>query len=93
MRGFPDIDLRIARLADDQWGIVHRRHLRPEAYRPAAVLACGRFAVLSPATAARHLELRPSHATRIDVSIPYTTPRGHPGIRVHRRARRSAPGP
>ena len=120
MRGFPDIDLLIARLADDQWGIVHRlqlleagigpdaidrrlrsgrlvrihrgvyavghRHLRPEAYRLAAVLACGRFAVLSHATAAHHLELRPSHATRIDVSIPFTTPRGHPGLRVHRRA-------
>jgi len=120
MRGFPDTDLVIARLADGQWGIVHRRqllaagvgpdaidrrlrsgrlrrihrgvyavghrHLRPEAYRLAAVLACGRGALLSHAAAAHHLGLRPSRATMIDVSIPYTTPRAHPGIRVHRRA-------
>jgi hypothetical protein len=57
MRGIPDTDLVIARLADRQRGI---------------------------AAAGHHLGLRPSRATRFDVSIPYTTPRSHPGIRVHR---------
>ena len=124
MRGFPDIDLVIARLADGQWGIVHRagsssqrasspdaidrrlavaagcvrlhrgvyavghRALRPEAYRLAAVLACGGGAVLSHAAARRTTSSSGRVARdpdRRDASRSRPA-RRHPGIRVHRRA-------
>ena len=120
MRGESSIDIRIADLADRQWGIVTRaqlralglsagavdrriavarlrplhrgvyalghRWLRREAHRLAAVLACGDGAVLSHASAAAHWGLRPSAATRIDVTVPRSGQRRRPGIRVHRHA-------
>jgi len=120
MRGESSIDVRIADLADRQWGIVTRaqlralglsagavdrriaaarlrplhrgvyalghRWLRREAHRLAAVLACGDGAVLSHASAAAHWGLRPSAATRIDVTVPRSGQRRRPGIRVHRHA-------
>jgi very-short-patch-repair endonuclease len=56
----------------------------------AAVLACGRGAVLSHASAAALHGIRPSAAARIDVTItrPYSMSR--PGLRVHRRPELSA---
>ncbi|MEZ0294545.1 MAG: type IV toxin-antitoxin system AbiEi family antitoxin domain-containing protein [Solirubrobacteraceae bacterium] len=120
MRGESSIDVRIADLADRQWGLVTRtqlrtlglsagavdrriaaarlrplhrgvyalghRWLRREAHRLAAVLACGDGAVLSHASAAAHWGLRPSAATRIDVTVPRSGQRRRPGIRVHRHA-------
>jgi hypothetical protein len=120
MRGESSIDIRIADLADRQWGVVTRaqlralglsagavdrriaaarlrplhrgvyalghRWLRREAHRLAAVLACGDGAVLSHASAAAHWGLRPSAATRIDVTVPRSGQRRRPGIRVHRHA-------
>ena len=120
MRGESSIDVRIAALADRQWGLVTRaqllalglssgavdrrlaaarlrplhrgvyavghRWLRREAHRLAAVLACGEGAVLSHASAAAHWGLRPSAATRIDVTVPRSGQRRRSGIRVHRHA-------
>jgi hypothetical protein len=59
--------------------------LRPEAYWLAATLTCGRGAVLSHASAAALWEIRPSQATKADVTVP--TQAGNKqrrGIRVHR---------
>ncbi|MGI9020344.1 MAG: type IV toxin-antitoxin system AbiEi family antitoxin domain-containing protein [Solirubrobacterales bacterium] len=53
--------------------------------RLAAVLACGRDAVLSDRSAAAHLGLRESSATVIDVTIQRRSSLKHPGIRIHRR--------
>jgi very-short-patch-repair endonuclease len=54
----------------------------------AAVLACGRHAVLSHESGAALLELVGWAPVRIDVSVPVRRcPRGGPGIEVHRRSR------
>ena len=50
----------------------------------AAVLACGEGAVLSHLSAADHLGLRRSWATRTDVTVPRRSHLRHQGIRVHR---------
>jgi very-short-patch-repair endonuclease len=51
----------------------------------AAVLAAGPGAALSHASAAALWEIRPSEATRIDVSVPTAAGRAkRPGLRVHR---------
>jgi hypothetical protein len=49
----------------------------------AAVLACGPGAVLSHRSAAAHLGIRDSAATRIDVSSPRRAGRSRAGIAVH----------
>lgn len=75
---------RLHRLHRGVYSVGHRA-LRSEAYRMAAVLACGPGAVLSHTAAAAHLEIRPSSATRIDVTVPARSGRRHrPGIRIHR---------
>jgi very-short-patch-repair endonuclease len=64
---------------------VGHRALRPEAHRLAAVRASGRGAALSHAAAAAHWGLRPSAATRIDVTVPTGAGRrARKGIRLHR---------
>jgi len=51
----------------------------------AAVLAAGPGAALSHASAAALWEIRPSEATRIDVSVPSAAGRAkRPGLRIHR---------
>ena len=51
----------------------------------AAVLACGRGAVLSHASAAALWELRASAATKTDVTVPGTGGRRErPRVRIHR---------
>jgi predicted transcriptional regulator of viral defense system len=53
--------------------------------RMAAVLAAGPGAVVSHASAAALWEIRPTSATRIDVSVPSAAGRGkRPGLRIHR---------
>lgn len=49
----------------------------------AAALACGPAAVLSHRSAAALWGLRPSAATRIDVTVPGRSRRGRPGIALH----------
>lgn len=75
---------RLHRLHRGVYSVGHRA-LRSEAYRMAAVLACGPGAVLSHAAAGAHLQIRPSSATRIDVTVPARSGRrSQPGIRLHR---------
>ena len=62
---------------------VGRADLTPKGHRMAAVLACGQGAVLSYAAAAADYAIRPSAASRIDVTIPRSTTLSRPGIRVH----------
>jgi REase_MTES_1575/Transcriptional regulator, AbiEi antitoxin len=50
----------------------------------AAVLACGRGAVLSHGSAAALWELRPAAGTGIDVTVPGTGRRRRPGVTIHR---------
>jgi hypothetical protein len=52
--------------------------------RLAAVVACGNGAVLSHVAAAAHWTIRPSAATRIDVTVPRRSGRRRQGLRVHR---------
>jgi very-short-patch-repair endonuclease len=64
---------------------VGHRALGPDGRRLAAVLACGPAAVLSHASAAALWELRPSSATRIDVTIVRRSGRrARAAIRIHR---------
>jgi very-short-patch-repair endonuclease len=75
---------RLHRLHRGVYSVGHRV-LRSEAYRMAAVLACGPGAVLSHLAAAAHLEIRPSSASRIDVTVPARSGRrSQAGIRLHR---------
>ncbi|MEA2235259.1 MAG: hypothetical protein QOD83_5075, partial [Solirubrobacteraceae bacterium] len=77
---------RLHRLHRGVYSVGHRA-LRSEAHRMAAVLACGPGAVLSHAAAGAHLQIRPSSAARIDVTVPARTGRrSRPGIRLHRSA-------
>jgi very-short-patch-repair endonuclease len=50
----------------------------------AAALSCGPGAALSHASAAALWELRPTAATRIDVTVPSTAGRARTDLRVHR---------
>jgi very-short-patch-repair endonuclease len=61
---------------------VGHRALPPRAHLMAAVLACGPGAVVSHASAAALWGIRPSAATRIDVTVADRR-RGRAGIRVH----------
>jgi very-short-patch-repair endonuclease/predicted transcriptional regulator of viral defense system len=78
-------------------GRLHRVHrgvyavghpvLTVDGRRMAAVLAAGSGAALSHASAAALWEIRPTSATRIDVSVPSPAGRGkRPGLRIHRAA-------
>jgi predicted transcriptional regulator of viral defense system len=78
-----------------QAGRLHRVHrgvyavghpvLTVNGRRMAAVLAAGPGAVLSHASAAALWEIRPTSATRIDVSVRSAAGRGkRPGLRIHR---------
>jgi very-short-patch-repair endonuclease len=51
----------------------------------AAVLSCGSGAVLSHRSAAALWGLRLERGDDIKVSVPFTSPRRRPGVRVHRR--------
>src|SRR4051794_33633266 len=82
-----------ARLAERQHGVVARRQLHALGLSSSAVgrwaaeLAAGPGAALSHASAAALWEIRPTSATRIDVSVPSTAGRGRrPGLRIHRAA-------
>jgi uncharacterized protein DUF559 len=50
----------------------------------AAVLACGRGAVLSHREAAALMDLRRSARSTVDVTVPRRSRRSHPGIQIHR---------
>jgi very-short-patch-repair endonuclease len=80
--------VRCGRLRPLHRGVYAVGHLvlRREAHWLAAVLACGDGAVLSHAAAAAHWGLRPSAATRVDVTVRGTGGRKRPGLRVHRHA-------
>jgi hypothetical protein len=61
--------------------------LTANGHRMAAVLACGNGAALSHASAAALWEIRPTNATRIDVTVPSSGGRAkRPRIRIHRAA-------
>jgi Protein of unknown function (DUF559)/Transcriptional regulator, AbiEi antitoxin len=88
-------DLGVSTATVDVWvrrsrlHVVHRgvyavghRTLRVEGRRLAAVLACGRGAVLSHRSAAAHWGLLATEQTRIDVTAPRSRD-GVPGIRLH----------
>lgn len=81
---------RLLRLHRGIYAIGHRR-LRREGHWLAAVLACGRGAVLSHASAAALWNLRGSAATRADVTVPSQNGRvSRDGIRIHRSGRLGA---
>jgi very-short-patch-repair endonuclease/predicted transcriptional regulator of viral defense system len=64
---------------------VGHRVLTVDGRRMAAVLTAGPGAALSHASAAALWEIRPTSATRIDVSVPSAGGRGkRPGLRIHR---------
>ncbi len=70
---------------------VGRPDLPPKGRWMAAILACGPGAVLSHASAAALHGIRPSAATRIDVTVPRPYMPSRPGIRGHRRTALTAP--
>ena len=89
-------ELGVAGATVDYWVRAHRLHvvhrgvyapghtaLRVEGRRLAAVLACGRGAVLSHRSAAAHWGLLATQQARLDVTTPRTR-RSIPGIRLHR---------
>jgi very-short-patch-repair endonuclease len=73
---------RLLRLHRGVYAIGHRR-LRREGHWLAAVLACGKAAVLSHASAAALWNLRGSAATRTDVTVPSQNGSGTPGRHPH----------
>jgi very-short-patch-repair endonuclease len=78
---------RLHRLHRGVYAVGHSR-LRREGHWLAAVLSCGPGAVLSHRCAAALLELRPSAASEIDVTVPTKSGRAkRSGIRVHRSRR------
>jgi very-short-patch-repair endonuclease len=75
---------RLRRIHHGVYAVGHRV-LTANGHRMAAVLAAGPGAVLSHASAAALWDIRPTSATRIDVSV--RTPGGRakrPGLRIHR---------
>jgi hypothetical protein len=89
-------ELGVSAATVDHWVRLRRLHvvhrsvyalghgaLGVEGRRLAAVLACGRGAVLSHRSAAAHWGLLRSEQTRLDVTTPRTR-RAIPGIRLHR---------
>ena len=80
---------RLIRLHRGVYAVGHTR-LLPQGRWLGAVLACGRGAALSHASAAAHLDLRRSASRVVDVTVP-SARRHHDGVRVHR-PRRLEPG-
>jgi very-short-patch-repair endonuclease/predicted transcriptional regulator of viral defense system len=74
---------RLHRVHRGVYAVGHRA-LSRDGHRMAAVLAAGPGAALSHAAAGALWELRPSAATRIDVSVPTAGGRAHGAIRIHR---------
>jgi REase_MTES_1575 len=72
---------RLHRVHSAVFAVGHRR-LTAEGYLMAAVLAGGRGAVLSHRSAAAHWGIRPSQATRTDVTTPRKL-RSRGGLRFH----------
>jgi hypothetical protein len=80
---------RLRRLHTGVFAYGHRR-LSANGHRLAAVLACGPQAVLSHGSAAALWELIATGQTRTDVTVPGSSRRARPRIRLHR-ARELAP--
>jgi Transcriptional regulator, AbiEi antitoxin/Protein of unknown function (DUF559) len=74
---------RLHRLHVGVYAVGHRA-LSGRGHRLAAVLACGRDAVLSHRDGAALWEVRFTARTRIDVTVPRAHARSQPGIDVHR---------
>ena len=74
---------RLHRLHVGVYAVGHRK-LSAAGRRLAAVLACGRGALISHQTAADLWNIRPSASPRIHVTVPTTAGRRRPGIAVHR---------
>ncbi len=75
---------RLHRIHRGVYAVGHRV-LTVNGRRMAAVLAAGPGAALSHASAAALWEIRPTSATRIDVTVPTTGGRAkRPGLRIHR---------
>ena len=72
------------RLYPGVYSIVPRNLLSQLGRFRAAVLACGRGAALSHASAADLADVRASHSAYIDVTVPGRSRRRLPGIRIHR---------
>ncbi|MGH2897591.1 MAG: type IV toxin-antitoxin system AbiEi family antitoxin domain-containing protein, partial [Solirubrobacteraceae bacterium] len=86
-RGAIEHRVSVGRLIGVHRGVYAVGHLphTPVVRRMAAVLACGRGALLSHASALAHWELRPSSATRIDITVPGRSGRrSRRGIVIHR---------
>src|SRR5436309_102738 len=56
----------------------------------AALLCCGPAALLSHASAAALVRIRPDRPGPIEVSVPLPLTRSHPGLVVHRRTKLAA---
>ncbi|HTX31892.1 MAG TPA: type IV toxin-antitoxin system AbiEi family antitoxin domain-containing protein [Solirubrobacteraceae bacterium] len=74
---------RLHRIRRGVYSLVPRALLTREGHWMAAVLACGRGAVLSHRTAAALLGLRPTDRTKIDVTVPGQSRPKQSGIDVH----------
>lgn len=74
---------RLHRIYPAVYSLVPRELLRREGHWMAAVLACGRGAVLSHRLAAALYDLRRTDRANIDVTVPGRSRRGHRGIDVH----------
>ena len=75
---------RLHRVYHAVYSLVPPHLLAREGRWMAAVLACGPGAVLSHRSAAALHGLRPSGGVRIDVTVPTSSHRHHPGIALHR---------
>jgi hypothetical protein len=74
---------RLHRLHRGVYAVGHRK-VSAAGRRLAAVLACGRGALVSHHTAADLWNIRPSASPRVHVTVPTTAGRRRPGIVVHR---------
>jgi hypothetical protein len=75
---------RLHRIHSGVYSLVPRELLSREGHWMAAVLACGRGAVVSHRTAAALLGVRPSYRAKIDITIPGRSRRERRGIDIHR---------
>ena len=75
---------RIHRIHRGVYSLVPKALLTREGLYMAAVLACGPGAALSHRSAARLHGIRPYGHTRIEVTVPNRSARGHSGVAVHR---------
>ncbi len=75
---------RLHRVHHGVYALVPPQLLSRNGHFMAAVLACGPGAALSHASAAWLLDLRPSGAVKVDITVPTRNGRKRPGIRIHR---------